>query len=111
MDAQGVNHHRLYPMPETILRPFSKTENSIIKTNSTAPGVRMPIIGGSHEGNFNRASSHKGHPSLTQPVLPTIESVLRERSIILGGETGPQLNAMDRVHQILKQLYVPNEKK
>jgi hypothetical protein len=97
-------------MSDNLLRPFSKNDAPLIRTNSTV-GIKMPTINNNHDGFHRRSPSCRTTISVGQQILPTIESVLKERSIVIASENIPQLDAMDRVHQILKQLYVPSDKK
>jgi hypothetical protein len=98
-DSNGVNHHRLFTINDNLLRPFSKNETPTLR-NGIGTGVKMPAVNIS--GNNKRPPSQKGNTS--------IESVLRERSITIANEYMHQPDAMERVNQILKQLYVPTEK-
>ena len=109
-DTNGINHHRLYNLSENLFRPFSKNEAPIIRTNPPV-GIKMPSISNNHDGSYRRSPSCRAHIVGAQQILPSIETVLKERSIVIAHENLPQVDAMDRVHQILKQLYVPSDKK
>ncbi|CAF2335571.1 unnamed protein product [Rotaria sp. Silwood2] len=107
-DSNGVNHHRLYTITDNLLRPFSKNETAIIRSN-TGINTKMPAVH-TNNGNQKRSGSQKANNHLTQPPLATIESVLRERSMIIANENAHQPDAMERVNHVLKQLYLPLEK-
>ncbi|CAF1931708.1 unnamed protein product [Rotaria magnacalcarata] len=110
-DSNGVNHHRLYTIADNLLRPFSKIETAAVRSTS-GMCTKMPPLSNSNNNNNNlkRSISQKSSNHLTQQPLATIESVLRERSIIIANENTHQPDAMERVNHILKQLYLPLDK-
>ncbi|CAF3438790.1 unnamed protein product [Rotaria socialis] len=113
-DSNGVNHHRLYTINDNFLRPFSKAETAAVRGTS-GMCTKMPPLSNNNNNNNNnnnlkRSLSQKSSNHLTQQPLATIESVLRERSIIIANENTHQPDAMERVNHILKQLYLPLDK-
>lgn len=101
----------MYTIPDTIYRTLSRAESPPIRTNASSVGVHIPIIGGNRDNLLSRSASFAATTPNGQQTLPSIDAVLRERSLIIASESMPQLNPMDRVHQALRQLYVPNEKR
>lgn len=74
----------------------------------------MPTIGNNHQHqdpNHRRSPSKRANTMNVQSILPNIDAVLRERSLVIANENLPQIDPIDRVHQVLKNFYVPNEKK
>ncbi|CAF0774359.1 unnamed protein product [Rotaria sordida] len=110
IDSNGVNHHRLYTVNDNLLRPFSKNETTLLRTN-TGMNTKMPPVNTNNNVNLKRSTSQKSNNHLAQPPLATIESVLRERSMTIANENTHQPDAMERVNRILKQLYLPLDKK
>lgn len=109
-DNDGVYHHRLQAIPDSPLRSSSKNGSPIIRT-TTSFGIKMPTIAAHHEGNHRRTPTQRANTIHVQPLLPNIDTVLRERSIVIAHENMPHIDPMDRVHQAVKQLYVPSDKK
>jgi len=109
-DSDGVDHYRLYSTTENLLRSFSKHDTPISRT-SPGINIKMPAVNNNNNVHHKRLSPQRTTPHFPpQQSLPTIESVLNERSIIIGNENTHQSDAMDRVNHILKQLYLPTEK-
>lgn len=108
-DPNGIHHHRLFTITDNLLRPFSKNDTPIIRTNGGS-STKMPPVN-NNNGSQRRSLSQKPNYHFPQPPLATIESVLRERSMTIANENVHQPDAMERVNNILKQLYLPLEKK
>lgn len=104
VDSNGVNHHRLHSITDNLLRPNSKIETLALRAITPGTGVKMPAV---NHGNHKKSSSHK---TSSQLPLATIESVLRERSMVIANENAHQPDAMERVNHALKQLYLPTER-
>ncbi len=109
IDSNGINHHRLHPTTDNLIRSISKSETPVSRA-SLGMSTKMPLVNNSN-GNHKRLSSHKTHNYFPQQPLSTIDSILRERSCIIANENIHQPDAMERVNNILKQLYLPSAKK
>ena len=114
-DNDGIPHHRLQTIPDSPLRSSSTNGSPIIRTH-TSFGIKMPTIGTNHQhhhqdSNHRRTPSNRANTIHVQPILPNIDAVLRERSLVIANENMPHIDAMDRVHQVLKNFYVSNDKK
>lgn len=107
IDSNGINHHRLHPITDNLPRSVSKIDTPISRI-SPGLGIKMPAV--NNNGNSKRTISHKNTNYFPQQSVSSIETVLRERSIIIGNENVHQPDAMERVNHILKQLYLPTEK-
>jgi hypothetical protein len=68
----------------------------------------MPTVS---NGSHKRAPSQRTNSFLIQQPLASMDSVLKERSVTIGNENVHHPDAMERVNHILKQLYLPAEKK
>lgn len=108
VDSNGINHHRLHLTTDNLLRSNSKIETLALRTTSPGISVKMPVV--VHHGNSKRTSPQRNHLYMSQPALTTIDSVLRERSVVIANENTHQPDAMERVNHILKQLYLPTDK-
>jgi len=108
IDSNGINHHRLHPTTDNLLRSFSKVDTPVLRA-SPSMGIKMPTVNNSN-GNNKRSSSLRTNNYFPQQTLSTMDSVLRERSIMIANENIHQPDAMERVNHILKQLYLPTEK-
>lgn len=107
VDSNGVHHHRLYPIMDNLLRSTSKIETLAYRTISPGTSIKMPAV---HHGNSKKSSPQRTNFLVPQQHLSTIDSTLRERSIVIANENVHQPDAMERVNSILKQLYLPTDK-
>ena len=107
VDSNGVNHHRLYPIMDNLLRSNSKIETLAYRAISPGMSVKMPAV---HHGNSKKSSPQRGNVNMTQQHFSTVDSALRERSMVIANENVHQPDAMERVNSILKQLYLPTDK-
>lgn len=108
IDSNGINHHRIYPTNDNILRSYSKTDTPLSRTSPNLT-IKMPVVN-NNNSHSKRTISQKTTNYFPQQSISSIDSVLRERSIIIGNENVHQPDAMERVNHILKQLYLPTEK-
>jgi hypothetical protein len=107
VDSNGINHHRLHTITDNFLRPISKNDIPGLRA-SQSMNSRMPAVS---NGNHKRPPSQRTNSFLIQQPLASMDSVLKERSVTIGNENVHHPDAMERVNHILKQLYLPAEKK
>jgi len=100
IDSNGINHHRLQPPNDHLLTQTARNTPNI--------SLKMPAV---NTGNQKKISAQQPVHYIGQQPLSSIETILRERSVIIGNENTPQPDAMERVNHILKQLYLPTPEK
>lgn len=106
IDSNGINHHRLQPFNDHLLTQTARNDTSMAR-NTPNISLKMPAV---NTGNQKKVPTQRPVHYIGQQPLSSIESILRERSVIIGNENTPQPDAMERVNHILKQLYLPTEK-
>ncbi|CAF0797597.1 unnamed protein product [Adineta steineri] len=107
MDSNGISHHRLYTLPDNLLSPMSKTEMPLLRTGMNSK--MLPAL--SNNILHKRVPKFKPNIYTTQHILAAIEPLPKEQSTNnIPNENAPQLNAMDRVNQIIHQLHLPPDK-
>jgi hypothetical protein len=107
VDSNGINHHRLHTITDHFLRPISKNDIPGLRASQSI-NSRMPTVS---NGNHKRPPVQRTNSFLIQQPLASMDSVLKERSVTIGNENVHHPDAMERVNHILKQLYLPAEKK
>lgn len=105
IDSNGVNHHRLHSNIDH--HPHSKNDTSPTRT-TLGTSVKMPVV---NHGSPRKSASEKRSNYSIQHTLSTIESVVKQRAMIITNENMHPPGAMDRVNHLLKEHYPPTTKK